>query len=45
MLVKIIQEILKEKQFLSISSFIKLALYHPEFGYYQKKNPLFCISI
>lgn len=39
MLLKIIQEILKEKTYLSISSFINLALYHPEFGYYQKKNP------
>ncbi len=39
MLNKIIKEILKEKQFLSIKNFINLALYHPEFGYYQKKNP------
>ncbi len=39
MLTKIIDEIIKEKGFLSISNFINLALYHPEFGYYQKKNP------
>jgi SAM-dependent MidA family methyltransferase len=36
---KIIKDLLKEKQFLSISQFINIALYHPEYGYYQKKNP------
>lgn len=39
MLNKIITEILKEKGYLSISSFINLALYHQQYGYYQKKNP------
>jgi NADH dehydrogenase [ubiquinone] 1 alpha subcomplex assembly factor 7 len=39
MLERIIKNIIKEKGFLSISNFINLALYHPEFGYYQKKNP------
>lgn len=39
MLLKIIKEILKEKGYLSVSSFINLALYHPELGYYHKKNP------
>lgn len=38
-LTKIIDEIIKDKGYLSISSFINLALYHPEYGYYQKKNP------
>jgi NADH dehydrogenase [ubiquinone] 1 alpha subcomplex assembly factor 7 len=39
MLSKVIKELIKEKGFLSVSNFINLALYHPEFGYYQKKNP------
>ena len=39
MLNKIIKSIIDENKFISIKSFINLALYHPEFGYYQKKNP------
>lgn len=39
MLEDIIREILKEKHYLSISSFMNIALYHPQHGYYQKKNP------
>lgn len=39
MITKILDAIIKEKGFISISNFINLALYHPEFGYYQKKNP------
>ena len=36
---KIIKDIINEKQFISVKNFINLALYHPEFGYYNNKNP------
>ena len=38
-LVNIINDIIKDKGYISVSNFINLALYHPTFGYYQKKNP------
>lgn len=38
-LTKLIQDIIKEKNFISVKNFINLALYHPTLGYYQKKNP------
>jgi NADH dehydrogenase [ubiquinone] 1 alpha subcomplex assembly factor 7 len=38
-LTKLIHDIIKDKNFISIKHFINLALYHPTLGYYQKKNP------
>ncbi len=35
-----IKERLKEKRFFSIAEFMEIALYHSEFGYYMKQNPL-----
>lgn len=39
MLTKILNSIIEENGHISISNFIKLALYHPQYGYYKTKNP------
>lgn len=39
MLKKVIDEIIENSGYISISNLIKLALYHPLYGYYTKKNP------
>lgn len=39
MLENFIKNLIKERGYISVSNFINLALYHPEQGYYQKKNP------